>query len=107
VLGILFALFVSMFALDVFGAGYGFWGTILALVIHLVPVILMLIGLAFAWRWEWIGAIIFGGFGVWYLVTFWGQFAWDVYLLMAGPPFLVGVLFLIDWLYRAELRTTT
>ena len=28
ILGILFALFLSMFALDVFGEGYGFWGTL-------------------------------------------------------------------------------
>jgi hypothetical protein len=52
ILGILFALFVSIFALDVFGAGYGFWETILALLIHLVPVSILLIGLAIAWRWS-------------------------------------------------------
>jgi hypothetical protein len=104
VLGILFALFVSLFALDVFGMGYGFWETMLALWIHLVPVFILLIGLALAWRWEWVGALCFLGFAVWYLVTFWGQFPFSVYLLMAGPAFLVGVLFLIDWLYRAQLR---
>jgi hypothetical protein len=31
VLSLLFALFVSLFALDVFGQGYGFWQTTLAL----------------------------------------------------------------------------
>ena len=30
ILCILFAVFVSLFALDVFGEGYGFWETILA-----------------------------------------------------------------------------
>lgn len=104
ILGILFALFVSIFALDVFGAGYGFWETILALLIHLIPVFILLIGLAIAWRWAWVGAVIFLGFSAWYLVMFGERFPWSVYAIMAGPPLLVGLLFLINWLYRAELR---
>ena len=107
ILGILFALFVSIFALDVFGAGYGFWETILALFMHLIPVFVLLIGLAIAWRWAWVGAVVFWGFSVWYFVVFGGQFPWSVYAIMAGPPLLVGVLFLIDWYYRAELRMGT
>jgi hypothetical protein len=106
VLGILFALFVSIFALDVFGAGYGFWETILALVMHLLPVFALLIGLAIAWRWEWVGALIFLGFALWYLVQAWGQFPLSVYLVMAGVPFVVGVLWLIDWLYKPKLQVT-
>ena len=35
--GVLFALFISMFALDVFGEGRGFWETTLALLMHLIP----------------------------------------------------------------------
>jgi hypothetical protein len=104
VLGILFALFVSLFALDVFGVGYGFWETILALLIHLVPVYLILIALAIGWRWAWVGSILFMALGALYMITAWGQFAWSVYLVIAGPAFLIGILFLVDWFYRAELR---
>lgn len=106
VLSILFALFVSLFALDVFGVGYSFWETVLALLIHLVPVYILLIGLAIAWRWEWVGALIFMGFAVWYVAMAWGQFQLSVYVMMAGVPFVVGILWLIDWLYRRELRST-
>ena len=106
VLSILFALFVSLFALDVFGVGYSFWETVLALLIHLVPVYILLIGLAIAWRWEWVGALIFIGFAVWYVAMAWGQFQLSVYVMMAGVPFVVGILWLIDWLYRRELRAT-
>lgn len=105
VLAILFALFVSLFALDVFGAGYSFGETILALLIHLAPVYLILIALAIAWRWEWIGAILFVALGIAYIATAWGQFAWSVYLVIAGPAFLLGILFLADWLYTAQMRT--
>lgn len=107
VLGILFALFLSIFALDVFGTGVGFWATLLALVMHLLPVGVLVIGLIFAWRWEWVGAVLFLGFGIWYLATAWGHFPLVVYGVIAGPAFLVGILFLIDWLYRTELRSTT
>ena len=107
VLCVLFALFVSLFALDVFGEGGGFWRTALALLIHLIPTAMILIALAISWRWEWTGGILFTALGVLYLVRFWGQFPWTVYLVMAGPLFLVGVLFLINWFYKAEIRAST
>ena len=107
ILCVLFAVFISLFALDVFGEGYGFWGTIVALLMHLVPTGLILIALVIAWRWEWIGAILFVALGVWYVIMAWGKFDWFTYLLIAGPLFLVGALFLVNWLYRAEPRSST
>jgi hypothetical protein len=104
ILCILFAAFVSIFAFDVFDAGYGFWKTILALLIHLIPTGIILVVLAVSWRWEWVGAILFSALGVLYIVMFWGRFIWVAYLTIAGPMFLVGLLFLINWLYRKEVR---
>jgi len=60
-LGLAFALYLSMFAMDVFGEGLGFWRTSLALFMHLIPVFVLLLVLALAWRWEWIGAAAFAG----------------------------------------------
>ena len=105
ILCILFAVFVSLFALDVFGEGYGFWGTILALLMHLIPTGVILIVLAISWRWEWVGGVLFIALGVLYMVMFRGRSHWSAYLVISGPLFLVGVLFLINWLYRARLRT--
>ena len=105
ILCILFAVFVSMFAADVFGDGYGFWKTVVAFLIHLVPTYIVIIALVVAWRREWIGAILFIGLAVFYLVWAWGRFTWITYLVMSGPLFLVGVLFLVNWLYRIELRS--
>jgi hypothetical protein len=108
VLAILFALFVSLFALDVFGAGYGFWGTILALFMHLIPVYVLLIALAVAWRWEWAGALLFAGFSVWYLVIAWGPYPLVANLIgtwpIAGPPLVIALLLVADWLYRVKLQ---
>ena len=105
VLCILFAIFLSLFALDVFSEGYGFGEAILALLIHLVPVYIVVIALGIAWRWEWIGAILFIALASLYLVRNWGQFPWFVYLLVIGPLVLMSVLFLLNWIYRAQLRT--
>ena len=105
VLGILFALFLSIFALDVFGAGYTVWETIVALFMHLIPTFVILIALALAWRWEWVGALGFLGFVLWYLLEAWGNMSALTLVLIAGPPLIVGLLYLVDWFYRAELHT--
>jgi hypothetical protein len=104
ILGILFAIFLSLFALDVFGEGLGFWGTILALLMHLIPVYLVVLVLVIAWRWEWVGTIMYIALAILYVIWAWGRFNWSVYLVISGPLVLVGVLFLINWIYRAQLR---
>ena len=58
---IAFILFLSMFAMDVFGEGLGFWQTAIALCMHLIPSFVLVLILALAWRWEWIGAVAFSG----------------------------------------------
>lgn len=104
VLCILFALFLGLFALDVFGEGYGPWETILAFVIHLVPTWLVLGALALSWRWEWIGGVLYAVLGVGYIVMAWGKFDWTTYAIISGPLFLVAALFWVNWALRKELR---
>jgi len=103
-LGVAFILFMSLFALDVFGTGRGFWATALALLMHLIPVFFAAIVLALSWRWEWVGAILFTVLGLLYVVWAWGRFNWAAYTFISGPPFLLGALFLLNWVYRAEIR---
>ncbi len=106
ILCVLFAAFISVFALDVFGGGYGFWKTILALAIHLIPTAFLVLVLVISWRWEWVGGAVFPILGVLYIVTMWQRhFPWSVYAFMSGPLFLLGGLFLLNWLYRKQLRT--
>ena len=86
-----------MFALDVFGHGQGFWATALALLMHLIPTGILLIFLALAWRWEWVGGILFPALGAFYIFAFWGRFPWGTYAIIAGPLCVVGALFLLSW----------
>jgi hypothetical protein len=101
-LGILFVAFLSLFALDVFGEGYGFWRTQLALVMHLIPALIVLAAVVVAWRWEAVGGFLLIALGVFYLVRTLNHLDWC--LVISGPLFLTGGLFLIDWASRARLR---
>jgi hypothetical protein len=104
VLCLLFAAFLSLFAADVFGEVHGFWRTLGALLIHLIPTWMVLIALALAWRREWIGGILYSALGTLYLVLFWGRFHWSAYVCISGPLFLVAGLFLLNWFYRRDIR---
>lgn len=101
--GIVFVLFLSLFALDIFDMGLGFWGTILGLCMHLIPSIVLAIAVAVAWRREWAGTVIFMGWAVFYTARTRG-FDWTVYALIAGIPFVVGILFLAGWIWRTQIR---
>lgn len=104
ILGILYALFLSIFALDVFGVGYSVWETVIALAMHLIPVYVLLIGVALGWRWEWLGAATFLGFCVWYVISMGSGNPFSIYLIIVGPPFVIGMLFLLNWLNRPRLH---
>ncbi|MFH1852501.1 MAG: hypothetical protein ABIA75_09160 [Candidatus Neomarinimicrobiota bacterium] len=103
IITIIFALFISLFALDSFGAGNGFWKSIAAFLIHLIPTYLVVIVLILAWRRPWIGAVAYIGLGIFYIVWAWGRFHISAYFGISGPLFLIGGLFLISWYYRLAL----
>jgi len=104
ILGLLFAALISLFALDVFGEHRGFWQTTLALGMHLIPTALLLAVIAVSWRWEWVGAVVFPGLALFYLVSTWGRFHWSAYACISGPLFLLGALFLMSWRLRSPVR---
>jgi len=96
---ILFIAFVSLFALDVFEEGRGFWPTVAALTMHLIPSFAMIAVLAVAWRWEWIGALLFGIFAVFFAIIvrapWWGK------AMFAAPCLAMAWLFLLNWRGRS------
>jgi hypothetical protein len=101
VLCILLAVFLSMFALDVFSEAYSFGETILALLIHLIPTCLVVLMLAIAWRRDWVGTLVFTALAVSYVV--WSR-RLDWILVISGPLFLISILFLLNWVHNKRLE---
>ncbi len=102
-LGIAYAIFLSVFALDVFGETRGFWNTMLALSIHLISTGMIVAVLIAAWRWEWMGAVLFAAAA--------GLYAWSVLprhvswaAIMGIPLVVIAALFLANWIERAKVR---
>jgi len=107
-LAIAFIAFLSVFALDVFGTGRGFWQTLAAFLLHLIPSFALAAALILAWRWEWIGAAFFAGAAALYTgMVLRHSLPANVKLVwiltIAGPAFVIAALFLVNWLKRSEL----
>jgi hypothetical protein len=102
VLGILVALFVGIFALDVFGENRPLGETLVALFMHLVPSLVLLATVALAWRWEWVGGAVFLSLAAFYTLTTLDHPTWI--LAIAGPLVVVGTLYGLAWRHRAELH---
>ena len=103
-LGLGLALYLALFALDVFSEGYEFGDLVSALLIHLLPSLMILIVVGIAWRWERIGGALFVLLGVLYMVIFWDPVRWVAYLFISLPLILVGALFwLHSWLRHDRL----
>ena len=106
VLTLLFAGFLTLFSFDVFGEGYGFWGTVLGLSDALDPHghragrPCPLLG------WEWTGAVLFVALGLTYacFAVSRGHPEWTA--IISGPLLLIAGLFLLNWLYRKQIRAS-
>jgi len=99
VLGIFSILFISTFALDVFGEGISVAQALLGLAVHLVPSAILLVLLVIAWRAPKAGGILFILIS---FIPFWllSNELW-VNLILATPFFLTGALFLFSGWYRS------
>ena len=101
ILSIIFLAFLAFFSLDVFGNGYTFWETVLGLFMHNIPVFALLAVLLISWKHEWVGGIVFILAGLLYIFITLGRVTWYIALswsmIIAGPAFLIGILFLVNW----------
>ncbi len=99
VIAIAFAVFISLFSLDVFQEGYAGQRLVQALVMHLLPTTgVVVAALLLAWQWPWLGAVLFTGAGALYAATSISHPSWIA--VIAGPLFVTAALFLADALVR-------
>jgi hypothetical protein len=97
ILGILYILFISMFAFDAFAEKVPFLRQFAGFIIHMIPSLLLTVTLIAAWKYPLIGGIIFLLICVGFTIFFHTYRHLAGILLISGPVFLIGVLFLISW----------
>ena len=109
ILVILFIIFLSIFALDIFSMNLGVWGTIVGMFMHLIPSLILLAVLLFSWKTRrgWIAGIVFILFGLLYIIiTIRAPLEWYIALswslTIAGPAFIIGILFILDWVLNRK-----
>jgi hypothetical protein len=100
-LGITLGLFLSVFALDAFSPGKPLGRASVDFVIHLAPSALVLAIVALSWRRAWIGGFAFLALAVAYALGVGFRLDWVMWI--AGPLFLVGVVFLWSWRHHHGL----
>jgi len=106
ILSIAFVLFLSLFALDVFNE-YSGWDLVIALFMHLLPSI-VLAGVVFiSWKYDLVGAFVFLGFAIFYILAVGFDRPWSWYVFISGPAMIVGFLFCLSWLQKRRLKSGT
>ncbi|MFH1248768.1 MAG: hypothetical protein V1660_01305 [archaeon] len=110
ILSIIFVLFLALFSLDIFDMKLGFWGTILGLFMHNIPVIILSVLLWIAWKHEIVGGVGFILGGILYTIMIlmnilktgfeWYYLSWAVEI--SGIAFFIGILFLIGWFKKKK-----
>jgi cytochrome b561 len=102
---ILAILFISLFALDSFEPNKTFWQQIAAFLIHLIPSFVLLALLLVAWKWEYIGGIIFTLIGLGFSPFIFlhnykmNHSVWmsiGIIMLITVPFIIIGILFIVS-----------
>jgi hypothetical protein len=99
VLGLFVCGFLALFALDAFNGGRGL-AALPDFVIHLIPSLVLLAIVVASWRHPWVAGLSFITLAIVY--TFMARDHFDWILVISGPLFVVGSLFL--WASWSEAR---
>jgi len=109
VLSILFIIFLSLMSLDVFSPEASAGEIIIGLFMHNIPALILLIALIISWKYKYeiVGGVVFLFAGILYIVfAARSDISWLMVLVwslqIAGPAFLVGILFMINWFKRKQ-----
>lgn len=97
-LAIIYIIFISLFALDVFSE-YKFPEVLLALFMHLIPTFILIAITILAWKKELIGGITFILLGIFFTFFFNTYNNPISFLIITLPLILIGILFLFNFKY--------
>ncbi|WKY47386.1 hypothetical protein Q5O24_13675 [Eubacteriaceae bacterium ES3] len=106
ILSILLTSFLLLFSFDVYSPGMSIPEVLLGFLMHNIPVIILVIVIVLAWKWEIVGAIAFALAGLLYMGlvfmgVFQGDLAWYIALswslTLSGPAFVIAFLYYLNW----------
>lgn len=105
ILSTLFVLFLFAMSLDIISPELGAWQIAVGMLMHNIPAIILLGVLFISWKYEIVGGIVFILAGLLYIIfTAHSEIPWYLMIswsmTIAGPAFLIGILFLVDWYHR-------
>ncbi|HKZ34732.1 MAG TPA: hypothetical protein VJ179_02595 [Patescibacteria group bacterium] len=96
ILSVLFVLFISFFATSE--------KSVIGFLIQLIPALIVLVVTLLAWKWERVGGILFYVLGFLYILFAWGYTHFGAYVIISGPMFLLGTLFLLHAKRKNDAR---
>ena len=101
ILSIIFVAFLMLMSLDIFDMKLNFWQTVLGLLMHNLPALVLLVVLIISWKYEIVGGVAFILGGLLYIILLlknpfeWYMLSWAIQI--SGIAFFIGILFLINW----------
>lgn len=109
ILSIILVLFLTIFSWDVFDENLGFWQTVLGLLIHNIPTLILAVIIWISWKYEIVGGVAFILAGITHMVFSliretidpW-YFVFATSTIIDGPAFLIGILFLMNWFKKRK-----
>jgi len=101
-LAILYAIFISLFALDMIQENVPITRIIAGLAIHLIPTFVSIVATIIAWKKQLLGGIVFLVLAI--LTIFFFNTAQHVasFVIVTMPLFVIGGLFLLDHKIRSK-----
>ncbi len=106
-------LFISLFALDAFEPDLTFWQQIGAFLIHFIPSFILLALLLIAWKWEYIGGIIFTILGLGFSPFIFKHnydmnhsiwMSMGIIAMITLPFVVVGILFIMSYFQNKRIN---
>jgi uncharacterized membrane protein len=104
VLAILFAVFISVFALDSFEGHASLLEKLGHLLMHLIPTTLVICALVVAWKYRIVGGLIFMVLGMAFTIHFGTWKESGLFLMFSAPLFVAGLCFIFS--RYSQLSTT-
>ena len=96
-IGVLYALALLVFAVDVFNNEQSISQTFSDVCLHLVPTVVVFLFVFVGYKNPLIGSIIFAISGLVYISTGWSNMHWTAHVVIAGPLLVLSMLYIMAY----------